>query len=133
MLKRISIAAAGLLALAGPALAHHSGAMFDRTKKVTVSGVVKTYAYTQPHSWIDVTVTDPSGKVVEWSFEGGAPGQMKSVGLTPSVLKAGDKVTVTGYPLRDGRSGGAFLEIVMPDGKVIGTNRQPQPQPAAAQ
>ena len=129
MLKRVSIVAAALL-MAGPAAAHHSGAMFDRTKKVTITGVVKTYHYTQPHSWIDVTVADPSGKVVEWSFEGGAPGQMKSVGLTPSVLKAGDKVSITGYPLRDGRSGGAFLEIVLPDGKVIGT--RPQPQPTAA-
>jgi hypothetical protein len=101
--------------------------MFDRTKKVTVSGVITEFQYANPHSWIDLNVTGPDGKVVEWAFEAGAPGQMKSVGLTPSQLKTGDKVTVTGYPLRDGRPAGAFLEIVMPDGKLITTRPQTAP------
>jgi hypothetical protein len=131
MLLRVAIVVAGLCALAGPTLGHHSGAMFDRTKRVTVSGVIKNYAYTQPHSWIDITVTDASGKAVDWSFEGGTPGQMKTVGITPTTLKTGDKVSITGYPLRDGRPAGAFLQIVMPDGAVIGTRPQPQPAPPA--
>jgi hypothetical protein len=127
------VTALALAALAAPAAAHHSGAMFDRSKKVTVSGVITEFLYANPHSWIDLNVTGADGKVVEWAFEGGAPSQMKSVGLTPSVLKTGDKVTVTGYPLRDGRPAGAFLEIVMPDGKLITTSTRVQPQtPPAA-
>lgn len=125
-------AAAALILAGGGALAHHSGAMFDRTKKVTVTGVVKQYLYVQPHSWIDVTVVGQDGKAVDWSFEGGTPGQMKSVGITPTTLKTGDKVTVTGYPLRDGRPAGAFLQIVMPDGRTVTTGRvQPSTAPTS--
>jgi hypothetical protein len=117
---------AALLAGAGGAAAHHSGAMYDRSKTVTVSGTVKDFLYVQPHSWIDLTTLGPDGKEVQWSFEGGTPGQMKMVGIAPSTLQAGDKVKITGYPLRDGRSGGAFLEITLPNGKVINTGRKPQ-------
>lgn len=118
-------ATAAVLGAAGGASAHHSGAMYDRTKTVTISGTVKDFLYVQPHSWIDLTTLGPDGKEAQWAFEGGTPGQMKSVGIAPSTLKAGDKVTVVGYPLRDGRNGGAFLQITMPDGKVLTTGRKP--------
>jgi hypothetical protein len=115
-------ALAGIALAASPALAHHSGAMFDRTKKVTITGVVSNFEYVQPHSWIDVrTTTD--GKEVTWAFEGGAPGQMRSVGLTPQTLHAGDRISITGYPLRDGRTGGAFVELTLPNGKRVTTGR----------
>ena len=55
------------------------------------------------------------------AFEAGAPPQMKMVGLTPDVLHAGDKITITGHPLRDGRPAAAFIEIKLPDGKVYNT------------
>ena len=116
-------ALAGIALAASPAFAHHSGAMFDRTKKVTISGVVTNFEYVQPHSWIDVRTTGEDGKAVTWAFEGGAPGQMKSVGLTPQTLHVGDKITITGYPLRDGRTGGAFVELTLPDGKLVTTGR----------
>jgi hypothetical protein len=125
--RRVVLGLAAALAVGGPALAHHSAAMFDRTKKVTVTGVVKDFQYVQPHSWIDLMVPDASGQPVEWSFEAGAPMQMKMVGLTPSVIRVGDKVTVTGYPLRDGRPGASFIQIVLPSGRVVGTGRPPDP------
>lgn len=118
--------AAGLLA--GPALSHHSSAMFDGTKTVTVTGEVKQYQYVQPHAWIDVVTTDAAGKQTIWAIEGGATGQMRNIGLPPSALKAGDKVTVTAHPLRDGRPAGAFVSIVMPDGRTLSAKA---PQPAA--
>jgi len=126
---------AGCLAaalLAPPAFAHHSGAMYDRQKTVTVSGTVKQFLYVQPHSWIDVVSVGADGQQTEWSFEAGTPGQMKMVSLAPSTLKPGDKVTIKGYPLRDGRHGGAFLQITMPDGKVIVTGRKPPPEQTSA-
>ena len=113
---------------APPAMAHHSSAMFDSTKVVTVTGPVKDYQYVQPHTWIDVGVTDASGKETVWAVEGGATGQMKNIGLTPSTLKAGDKVTITIHPLRDGRPAGSFISIVMPDGRMLSARA-----PAAAQ
>ena len=119
--RRVSILSMALLLASGPLLAHHSGAMFDRTKKITVHGTVVKFQYVQPHSWIDVMTVEPNGKSQLWAFEGGAPMQMKMVGLTPDVLKVGDKITITGHPLRDGRSAAAFIELTLPNGKVYNT------------
>jgi hypothetical protein len=109
-------------------LAHHSGAMFDRTKKVTLTGVVVKFFYGNPHSWIDIKVKRDDGKEILWAFEAGAPWQMKVAGLTPEVLKIGDKVTLTGHPLRDGRPAATYISIVLPDG----TKRTTQPLPGTA-
>ena len=119
--RRVSISGIALLLASGPLLAHHSGAMFDRQKKVTITGTVVRFQYVQPHSWIDVKTVDADGKEHIWAFEGGAPPQMKMVGLTPDVLKAGDKITITGHPLRDGRTAAAFIELTLPNGKVYNT------------
>ena len=112
------------LLASGAVAAHHSGAMFDRTKKITVHGTVVQFQYVQPHSWIDILSTDANGKEQRWSFEAGAPMQMKMVGLTPDVLKVGDKITITGHPLRDGRPAAAFIELTLPSGKVYNTKPQ---------
>ena len=121
MTRRIPLLSAVLLLASGPLLAHHSGAMFDRSKKVTITGTVVQFQYVQPHSWIDVRTVDADGKEVIWAFEAGAPPQMRMVGLTTDVLKAGDKITITGHPLRDGRTAAAFIELTMPNGKVYNT------------
>jgi len=113
-----------LLLSSAPLLAHHSGAMFDRTKKITVHGTVVRFQYVQPHSWIDVMTVDEKGKEQLWAFEAGAPIQMKMVGLTPDALKVGDKITITGHPLRDGRSAAAFISLTRADGKVFNTKPQ---------
>jgi len=122
---RIALAAASVL-FASQALAHHSGAMFDRSRKVTVTGTVVKFQWVNPHSWIDINVTDNDGKTVLWSFEAGTPGQMRPTGLTPEVLKLGDTVTITGYPLRDGRSAAAYVQAVTADGKLYNTRAQGQ-------
>jgi hypothetical protein len=129
-IRRVSILSAALLLACAPLLAHHSGAMFDRTRKVTVTGTVVLFQYVQPHSWIDVKTQDSDGKEVRWSFEAGAPPQMKMVGLTPDVLKAGDKITITGHPLRDGRQAAAFIELTLPNGKVYNTRAAAPLRPA---
>jgi hypothetical protein len=132
MIRPLVILGLAAACAGGPALAHHSSAMFDGTKTVTVSGEVKRYQFVQPHTWIDVGVKDASGKETVWAIEGGATGQMRNIGLPPSALKPGDKVTVTAHPLRDGRSAGAFVSIVMPDGKTLSArNPQAVPPPPA--
>jgi hypothetical protein len=122
--RRLPISALLATVACTAAVAHHSGAMFDRNKKVTVTGTVIQFQYVQPHSWIDVKSVGPDGKDKTWAFEAGAPIQMKMVGLTPDVLKAGDKITITGHPLRDGRSAAAFIELTLPNGKVYNTKPQ---------
>ena len=118
---------AGALALAlcipaAPALAHHSMAMFDQTKTVTLSGTVKEFQWTNPHCYIQLMVKDASGRDVEWSLEMGAPMYLYAKGWRPSVLKAGMPIKVTINPLRNGDPGGVVLTATTADGKQIGRN-----------
>ena len=112
--------AAGLLAGAAPAVAHHSGAMFDSTKKVVLKGTVKELQWTNPHMWLEVMVPDPkTGKAVQWGFEMIGPNVMAREGWTRNTVRAGDVVTVTGNPLKDGRPGAGYRSIVLANGKVL--------------
>ncbi len=117
-------ALAGAVALvAGTAQAHHSFAMFDMTKEVTVSGTVKEFQWTNPHAYIQIVAKDEQGRDVEWSMEMGAPMYLYARGWRPSSLRAGMQVKVTLNPLRNGRPGGVVREVVTADGRQIGTNR----------
>jgi hypothetical protein len=102
-----------------PATAHHSGAMFDDRKSITLSGTVKEFQWTNPHCWIQVLVPGP-GETVEWSVEMGAPFELLRTGLRPRTLKPGDKITVVVHPMRDGKPAGLFVSAVGPDGKPLG-------------
>jgi hypothetical protein len=119
-MKKIVIAAlAATLSLSAlPALAHHSGAMFDADKTVTVSGTVKQFQYTNPHAWlvIDVLDSNASGKVTTWSFEMGELSALTHAGIHKQDFAPGTKVTVTGHPMKDGRTAGSFNKAVRADG-----------------
>jgi hypothetical protein len=115
-----------LLAAAGPAFAHHSGAMFDREKSVTLVGEIKEYQFQNPHVWIEMMVPTAGKKTpVQWGIEGEGPTMMIRMGLTKANLKPGDKVTIHAHPLRDGRPGGSFVDITLPDGRTIAAGRPP--------
>jgi hypothetical protein len=119
-----------LAAMAGAALAHHSAAMFDFSKTVTVHGTVKEFQYTNPHSWLQVLVVGPDGKTVEWGFETEGPSTLLRVGVKAKTFQPGDKVTIVASPMRDGRPAGAWLSATKADGTVY--NLRPGPKPAAA-
>ena len=110
------------LAVAGPALAHHSIAMFDMKKDVVITGVVKEFQYTNPHSWLYVVGTDDSGKQGEWGFEGEGPSTLLRSGIKKSSLVAGEKVVVKGHPMRDGRTAAALVSVTKPNGEVLSQN-----------
>jgi hypothetical protein len=113
-----------LLAYGAPAAAHHSFAMFDRDKTVTIAGTVKELQIINPHGWLRVLVSDPGGSQ-EWSIELGGPGQLDRMGLTQGSIHAGDKVTVQIHPFRDGSYGGQFVSATLPSGQVIGQRPAP--------
>ena len=116
-------AAVAVVAAGVPAQAHHSFAMFDLQKQVTVSGTVRQFQWTNPHAYIQLVAKDASGNDVEWSMEMGAPMYLYARGWRPGTLKAGQRITVTLNPLRNGRPGGVVRDVTTADGKAIGTNR----------
>jgi hypothetical protein len=108
-----------LSALAVSVSAHHSFAMFDNKKEVTLNGTVKAFQWTNPHIWVQVMAPDSSGKLVEWSIEGGSINGLARNGWSRNSLKPGDKVVIVTHPLKDGRPGGALVSATV-DGKRIG-------------
>jgi hypothetical protein len=110
--KMLALAGFAAVALAAaPAFAHHSFAMFDNTKNMTLDGTVKEFQWTNPHSWIQIVVKDASGKDVEWSIEGGSPNGLARQGWKRTSLKPGDKAVVVIHPLKDGTAGGSLVTV----------------------
>jgi len=108
-----------LIMIAAPNLAHHSAAMFEQTKTITVEGVVKEWQLTNPHSWLLVEVTGKDGKVVVWGFEAEGPSTLLRAGIKPSDLKAGTRLTITGRPMKDGQKAAIWESAVRADGKKL--------------
>ena len=104
--------------LAGPALAHHSFAMFDRGKTLALTGAVTSFEMVNPHGWLKVAVQD-GDKTHTWSLETGPPGVMRRAGWTPMTVAEGDKVTVKLHPMKDGSYAGQLVSVVLPTGKTI--------------
>ena len=110
-------AAVLMLAYAMPAAAHHSGTMFDDTREVVLTGVVKEFQYTNPHSWLIVNVTNEDGSVTTWGFEAEGPSRIRQSGIRKGDFPPGTKVTITAHPMKDGRPAGAWTRAVREDGK----------------
>ncbi len=131
MYRRLLVAALLLAGTTMPAMAHHSFSMFDSQKEVVLKGSVKEFQWSNPHTWIQLNVTDESGKVVEWSIEGGSPNLVGRQGWKRNTFKPGDKVEITIHPMRDGQPGGSFMRAVLPDGRKLGGDQIPA-SPGAA-
>jgi hypothetical protein len=126
--KLAGAVAAVFAAMASPAVAHHSAAMFDASKSVETKGVVKEFLWTNPHSFLVVTVRQ-KGRPVDYSFEANGPGYLVRNGWKRESLKPGDTVVVVSHPLRDGRPGGDLVEVTLADGRKL--SGRPQAGPAA--
>jgi hypothetical protein len=119
--------------------AHHSFAMFNMDKEVTLVGTVRTFEWSNPHAWLWIYVTDidgspvadKDGKPVLYGLEGAAPGELLRQGITRLSLKPGDRITVKSHTLKDGRNGGNFNRITLADGKTLGI-APPAVQPGAS-
>src|SRR5262245_36400611 len=103
--------------------AHHSPAMFDFSKETTLTGTVRLFQWTNPHSYIQLVVKPENGAEQEWSLEMGANVYLYNLGWRPSTVKPGDTLTVTVVPLRSGKQGGGLLvRATTADGKTLGAN-----------
>jgi hypothetical protein len=104
--------------------AHHSFAMFDQTKRISLTGTIRQFQWTNPHAFIQIEVPDEKGEPVLWSIEMNSPNNLRRQGWKSNALKPGDKVTVVTNPLRDGKKGGLFVTVTLPDGKTLGDATQ---------
>ena len=119
-LKVASLAAVVVAAFTASALAHHSFAMFDAEKTVTLKGTVKELEWTNPHAWLRVMVNDEStGKAAIWALELSSPARLKTMGMQADSVKSGDAVSVTFHPMKDGTRGGQFVAATLPSGQQI--------------
>ncbi|MDB5682533.1 MAG: hypothetical protein JWM38_834 [Sphingomonas bacterium] len=107
--------------VAVPALAHHSYAMFDLTKKVTLKGTVSTFKWSNPHAWLEIQVPGPGGSMERWAVEMTSPNNLVRQGWKRTTFKPGDKATIVAHPLRDGKKGGSLFTATTADGTVLGS------------
>ena len=111
-----AIILAAAAAASWPAFAHHSFAVYDRTKTLTLKGTVKTFQWTNPHCVVWVLVQPDGGaEPQEWSFETTSPGVLTRGGWTRNSIKPGDRVSVEFSPLRDGSHGGGLNSVTLID------------------
>ncbi len=122
-LPLIGCLALSFLPIATTAVAHHSFAMFDRSRTESIAGTVKELELVNPHGWLRIMVPDASGIPNEWSLELGGAGQLSRFGWTPNAVHPGDKVVVRIHPLRDGSYGGQLISVTLPSGQVLGQRR----------
>jgi hypothetical protein len=113
-----------LLLFARAAAAHHSGAMFDTQKSITLNGTVRLFQWTNPHCWIQLLVPSPEG-TAEWSIEMGSNGQLYRNGWRSSTLNAGQKIIVVVHPVRDGTAAAQFVTATAADGSFLGRAKAP--------
>jgi len=105
--------------------AHHSFAPFNMESEKTVSGTVKKFDWTNPHTWIWLDVPNDKGAVETWGIEGMSPNYLGRRGWTKNSLKPGDKVSIVVRPMRDGSPGGMFVRATLADGRELRQTGQP--------
>ena len=123
---------AAVAALAVPAAAHHSTAMFNWGKEIPIANAtVERWDWTNPHTFLYVTVPGKSGGTERWAFEGMSPSHLDRTGWSKRTLKPGDKINLTYYSLRDGRKGGFNVSVTKPGSPTMRQLGSPSESPAA--
>ena len=110
---------AALAMVCGPAIAHHGSQGYDLNSRKTLRGTVSRFAWQNPHAQIYVDVKDDKGAVVTWAMELNNPGNLVGLGWTHSSVKAGDDVTVTFSPGKEGRPVGICVDVLFADGHKL--------------
>jgi Family of unknown function (DUF6152) len=114
-----ALLAAGLIATDAAAAAHHGFAVFDTAHQQSVTGTVKNFEWTNPHTWVWLEVPNGKGGADTWGFEGMSPNFLGRRGWTRTTLKPGDQLTITFFPLKSGSKGGSFLSAKRPNGEEL--------------
>jgi hypothetical protein len=121
MVRRSWAGLVGAAALvAGPALAHHSFAMYDNDHQIKMSGTVAEFTWQNPHVYIELETLDAAtNQPKHWTIECANPGILNRIGWKFNMIKVGDKLTVIVAPLRTGEAGALLKQVTLPDGRVF--------------
>jgi hypothetical protein len=120
MSRTLCAAASALLLATMRISAHHAfAAEYDENNRVTVSGTVTRFEWTNPHAWLYVDGRDESNKVTSWSFEMGSPNGLLRRGWRRMELKKGNQVTVEAYRAKDGSNVANAGTVTMSDGRKL--------------
>ena len=128
-MRTLAVALAAVALIAAPARAHHSTAMFDMAHPVTLTGTVVAFDWANPHSYIRLDVKGENGTVDRWDVETHAISLLSRKGWTRQSFAAGDVITVTGGPLRDGKKTMRLLRGTKADGWKFYGDDFSTPQP----
>jgi hypothetical protein len=130
--------AAAVLLLQVQVSAHHSFAMYDQTKVVTLTGVVRQFVPQANHAEIHFILLAPDhkslatgkdGKHVQWGIEMAGTAQLERLGITPKTFGPGTVFSVHLNPLRDGTNFGARVGAMAKCPMDAATNKPVLPEP----
>jgi hypothetical protein len=109
----------GLLAISVPVFAHHGGAAYDTDKRITAKATVTEWIWSNPHCFLKFDAKDEKGNVVHWAAEASNPSDMVKLGWSNQTFKAGDEVTVTFMPVKNGVPVGRIQQVVLANGQTL--------------
>jgi hypothetical protein len=110
---------AGLLAVSGPAFAHHAWHGYDMENLTTLKGTVTQFDWSNPHVWISLDVSDDKANIEKWNAGGPSPSRMANTGWDKDTLKPGDQITAVGHRIKDGTYSLRLVKVVLPDGREL--------------
>jgi hypothetical protein len=122
MLLRTVVLLSASLGAGQEALAHHSFAMFDKTKFMTIQGTVLKIEWANPHTYLQVQVPGSNGTSTIYAIECSSPNELSRWGWKFNSVKAGDHISVGMYPLRNGQPGGLLFSVTLANGTVFKGN-----------
>ena len=113
------VATVGVLAVSGPALAHHGNAAYDDKITEFKQAKVTQFAWANPHALINFDAMDAKGKLVHMVVETAAPQALRLIGWSKTSVMPGDVITVRMYVAKNGNPAGRLNKIVLADGSEL--------------
>jgi hypothetical protein len=121
-MKALIVALIGFSALlvpSTPAAAHHGSAVFDGSRRITLTGPLVEFRFVNPHVIVVIRAKDPStGKLENWLAETFSAARLMQAGWSKNMMKPGDRITLVGIPVRSGNPRMAIFKIAK-DGQEL--------------
>ena len=115
----VFLAAMSYLGVSAPLPAHHGSAGYDMEKQLVMKATVTEWLWANPHCFLRYDSTDDKGEVAHWTAEVSNPVDMTRRGWTKHSLLAGDQITVTVRPAKNGAPVAQLMKVILPNGQTL--------------